>query len=109
MNCISVNVLRQCSITVCRDHFHNPLHILQASLSALFQQYSGLREVRMVPGKAGLAFIEFGDEMQAIMALQSTYALLPISSSMCPWHHDIIASICSHTPLRVQTVSSHCL
>uniref|UniRef100_A0A6V1NUL1 RRM domain-containing protein n=1 Tax=Heterosigma akashiwo TaxID=2829 RepID=A0A6V1NUL1_HETAK len=39
-------------------------------LDMLFQQYNGYKEVRMVPGKKGLAFIEFGDEMQAGYALQ---------------------------------------
>lgn len=48
-----------------------PAECTQVTLSPLFQQYNGLREVRMVPGNAGLAFIEFGDEMQATMALQS--------------------------------------
>lgn len=29
-----------------------------------------VQEVRMVPGKKGLAFVEFGDEAQAAIALQ---------------------------------------
>jgi hypothetical protein len=37
-------------------------------LSMLFRQYPGFAEVRMVPGKAGIAFIEFGDEAQASVA-----------------------------------------
>lgn len=39
-------------------------------LAILFQQYSGFKEVRMVPGKKGIAFVEFTDEMQAGVALQ---------------------------------------
>mmetsp|Transcript_22904 Transcript_22904/g.29910 ORF Transcript_22904/g.29910 Transcript_22904/m.29910 type:complete len:227 (+) Transcript_22904:153-833(+) len=39
-------------------------------LDMLFQQYHGYKEVRLVPGKKGLAFIEFNDEMQAGYALQ---------------------------------------
>ena len=40
-------------------------------LAMLFQQYGGFREVRMVPGKKGLAFIEFQDEMTSSVALQA--------------------------------------
>ena len=39
-------------------------------LSILFQQYGGFKEVRMVPGKKGIAFVEFADETQASLALQ---------------------------------------
>ena len=39
-------------------------------LTMLFQPYMGFQEVRMVPGKKGLAFIEFQDQLQAGMALQ---------------------------------------
>ena len=38
-------------------------------LSILFQQYTGFKEVRMVPGKKGIAFIEFADDVQASLAL----------------------------------------
>jgi RNA recognition motif-containing protein len=47
-----------------------PAECTQSMLSMLFQQYRGFREVRMVPGKAGIAFIEFDDEMVATLALQ---------------------------------------
>lgn len=40
-------------------------------LTPLFQQYAGYQEVRMVPGKKGIAFIEFQDLVQAGIALQS--------------------------------------
>uniref|UniRef100_M4BBL5 RRM domain-containing protein n=1 Tax=Hyaloperonospora arabidopsidis (strain Emoy2) TaxID=559515 RepID=M4BBL5_HYAAE len=42
-------------------------------LSVLFKQYQGFMEVRMVPGKKGLAFVEFGDEAQAAIALQGLF------------------------------------
>ncbi|TYZ66763.1 hypothetical protein PybrP1_010150 [[Pythium] brassicae (nom. inval.)] len=42
----------------------------QEMLSVLFKQYHGFKEVRMVPGKKGLAFVEFGDDAQAAIALQ---------------------------------------
>lgn len=38
-------------------------------LSMLFQQYTGFKEVRMVPGKKGIAFVEFADDVQASLAL----------------------------------------
>lgn len=40
-------------------------------LETLFQQYNGFKEVRMVPGKKGLAFVEFADEVQSGIALQA--------------------------------------
>lgn len=39
-------------------------------LTMLFQQYPGFQEVRMVPGKRDIAFIEFQDQIQAGMTLQ---------------------------------------
>lgn len=39
-------------------------------LAMLFQPFPGFQEVRMVPGKKGLAFIEFQDVIQAGIALQ---------------------------------------
>ena len=39
-------------------------------LAALFQQYPGFQEVRMAPGKKGIAFVEFQDVVQAGIALQ---------------------------------------
>ena len=41
-----------------------------AMLAILFQQFSGFKEVRMVPGKKGLAFVEFLDETSAGLALK---------------------------------------
>lgn len=42
-------------------------------LAMLFQQYQGFQEVRMVPGKKGIAFIEFQDLVQAGIALQQLH------------------------------------
>ncbi|GLE03427.1 hypothetical protein PINS_up012329 [Pythium insidiosum] len=42
-------------------------------LSTLFKQYHGFQEVRLVPGKKGLAFVEYGDEAQAALALEGLY------------------------------------
>lgn len=38
-------------------------------LSMLFKQFNGFKEVRMVPAKPGISFVEFGDAMQAGVAL----------------------------------------
>jgi len=40
-------------------------------LAMLFQQYSGYKEARLVPGKAGIAFVEFEDIFQATQAKES--------------------------------------
>ncbi|KAL2632336.1 hypothetical protein R1flu_017022 [Riccia fluitans] len=40
-------------------------------IEMLFQQFPGFKEVRMIEAKPGIAFIEFGDEMQSSVALQA--------------------------------------
>jgi RNA recognition motif-containing protein len=35
------------------------LSITEESLTTLFQQYPGFKEVRMVPGKSNIAFVEY--------------------------------------------------
>ncbi|KXS13780.1 RNA-binding domain-containing protein [Gonapodya prolifera JEL478] len=45
-----------------------PAGTTQEALQGLFQQYPGLKEVRMVPGKSDLAFVEYTDESQAAVA-----------------------------------------
>ncbi|KAG2395300.1 hypothetical protein LR48_Vigan10g159400 [Vigna angularis] len=40
-------------------------------LQMLFLQYPGFKEVRMVEAKPGIAFVEYGDEMQSTVAMQS--------------------------------------
>ncbi len=45
-----------------------PVAVNEMMLQALFKQFQGLSEVRMVPGKAGIAFVEFTNESQATQA-----------------------------------------
>lgn len=40
-------------------------------LQILFQQYPGFREVRMIEAKPGIAFVEFGDDVQSSIAMQA--------------------------------------
>ncbi|KAJ8650841.1 hypothetical protein MRB53_003864 [Persea americana] len=40
-------------------------------LQVLFRQYPGFKEVRMVEAKPGIAFVEFGDDMQSSIAMQA--------------------------------------
>jgi len=40
-------------------------------LQMLFYQYPGFKEVRMVETKPGIAFVEYGDEMQSTAAMQA--------------------------------------
>lgn len=44
-------------------------------LTSLVQAYPGFQEVRMVPGKREIAFIEFQDQIQAGIALQQLNGL----------------------------------
>lgn len=39
----------------------------------LFKTFTGFNEVRMAPGKKGIAFIEFADEITAGTALQGLH------------------------------------
>lgn len=41
------------------------------ALQTLFQQFPGFKEVRMIEAKPGIAFVEYGDEMQATLGLQA--------------------------------------
>lgn len=45
-----------------------PADITQQQLSGLFQQYPGFKEVRTVPGKTDIAFVEYQDAVQAKVA-----------------------------------------
>ena len=47
-----------------------PPDTTQETLVNLFQAYPGFQEVRMVPGKKEIAFIEFSETVQAGIALQ---------------------------------------
>ncbi|KAG0500059.1 hypothetical protein HPP92_000131 [Vanilla planifolia] len=43
-------------------------------LQMLFCQYAGFKEVRMVETKPGIAFVEYGDELQSTVAMQALRA-----------------------------------
>lgn len=45
-----------------------PVEVNEVMLQALFKQFNGLQEVRMVPGKTGIAFVEFENDAQATQA-----------------------------------------
>jgi len=45
-----------------------PAEVNAVMLKTLFKQFPGLKEVRMVPGKPGIAFVEFEAEAQAAVA-----------------------------------------
>ena len=46
-----------------------PEQVNEMMLSMLFQQFPGYKEVRLVPGKAGIAFVEFEQDAQSSVAM----------------------------------------
>lgn len=48
-----------------------PHEATSLEIQMLFQQFPGFKEVRMIEAKPGIAFVEFGDEMQATVALSA--------------------------------------
>ena len=46
-----------------------PDQVNEMMLSMLFQQFPGYKEVRLVPGKSGIAFVEFESEAQSGVAM----------------------------------------
>jgi RNA recognition motif-containing protein len=42
------------------------------ALTAIFGRFEGLREVRLVPGRRGIAFVEYEAEQGAIAAKENT-------------------------------------
>jgi len=46
-----------------------PDQVNEMMLSMLFQQFPGFKEVRLVPGKTGIAFVEFENEVQSGVAM----------------------------------------
>jgi hypothetical protein len=50
-----------------------PAGVDAAALRQLFTQCVGFQDVRDVPGNAAIAFVEFGDETQAGMALRQLH------------------------------------
>ena len=49
-------------------------------LSVLFEQYHRFKEVRMVLGNKGLAFVELADEATASIALQGLKGFKPTAT-----------------------------
>lgn len=45
-----------------------PETITQQHLTDLFQRYSGFKEVRMIPAKKSIAFVEYENEIQSAVA-----------------------------------------
>lgn len=54
-----------------------------AALTAIFGMFEGFKEVRMVPGRRGIAFIEYEAEAGAITAKENT-AGMTVGSDMLP-------------------------
>lgn len=48
-----------------------PAEATQPMLAALFSPYDGFKEARIIDGKPGIAFVEFGTEFQATRAMES--------------------------------------
>ena len=41
-------------------------------LAAVWRRYTGYKDIRLVPGRAGIAFVEYEDENGAITAKEAT-------------------------------------
>ncbi|KAF5187582.1 U2 small nuclear ribonucleoprotein B'' [Thalictrum thalictroides] len=48
-----------------------PYETTSMMLQLLFQQYPGLKEVRMIEAKPGIAFVEYEDDVQSSIAMQA--------------------------------------
>ena len=46
------------------------------ALSAVFNRFEGFREIRLVPGRRGIAFVEYEAEQGAITAKENTAGML---------------------------------
>ncbi|PYH96298.1 hypothetical protein BO71DRAFT_321191 [Aspergillus ellipticus CBS 707.79] len=55
----------------------------QGSLTAVFGRFEGFQEVRLVPGRKGIAFVEYEDESGAISAKEATSGM-PMGESGTP-------------------------
>lgn len=53
------------------------------ALTAIFSRFNGFREVRLVPGRRGIAFVEYDAEQGAISAKEST-ANMPLGDESKP-------------------------
>ncbi|RVW54626.1 U1 small nuclear ribonucleoprotein A [Vitis vinifera] len=49
-------------------------------LQMFFCQYPGFKEVRMVEAKPGIAFVEYGDEMQSTVAMQGLQVVCSVAA-----------------------------
>jgi RNA recognition motif-containing protein len=45
-----------------------PLNTTEESVRFLFQPYAGFKEVRLVPGRSDICFVEFDNEFQSTIA-----------------------------------------
>jgi len=52
------------------------------ALTAIFARYPGFREVRMVPGRKGIAFVEYEAEEGAISAKEATAGMTLAGSAI---------------------------
>ncbi|KAG8812897.1 hypothetical protein FRC17_001762 [Serendipita sp. 399] len=50
-----------------------PIDIKKETLTSLFSQFENLYEVRMIPTKKDIAFVEYGDEASAIIAKEALH------------------------------------
>jgi RNA recognition motif-containing protein len=55
----------------------------EAGLTAIFGRFEGFKEVRLVPGRKGLAFVEYENETGAISAKEATSGM-PVGESGKP-------------------------
>eukprot|EP00002_Diphylleia_rotans_P027775 TRINITY_DN557_c0_g4_i1.p1 TRINITY_DN557_c0_g4~~TRINITY_DN557_c0_g4_i1.p1 ORF type:complete len:231 (+),score=57.13 TRINITY_DN557_c0_g4_i1:49-741(+) len=53
-----------------------PAECTELMLSVLFKQYPGFKEARMVPGRPGIAFVEYDNEIQSSHALMALNGFL---------------------------------
>lgn len=51
------------------------------ALTAIFGRYEGFREVRLVPGRRGIAFIEYENETGAISAKENTAGMVLVQDT----------------------------
>jgi len=63
-----------------------PEECTELMLQMLFRQFPGYKETRLVPGKKGLAFVEFDNEMQASVAMSGLQHF-----KITPDHHMVIS------------------
>ncbi|KAK2603926.1 hypothetical protein QQS21_003861 [Conoideocrella luteorostrata] len=55
---------------------HIPEEYDADALGAIFDRFDGFREIRFVPGRRGIAFVEYGNEQGAIAAKENTAGMV---------------------------------